>query len=128
MRLAAARLSAPRSLLRGGGAAARLPSTTARRWSSAWSSLQLSPEACAATASLGLSHPTAVQALAIPQMLQGQSVGFAGSTGTGKTLAFLLPVVEQLRQHEKELPAARSSGDPRRALTLTLTSHLSPSP
>ena len=116
MRLA--RLSTPRSLLR--GAAARLPSSTARRWSSDWSALQLSPEACAATESLGLQCPTAVQALAIPQMLQGHSVGFAGSTGTGKTMAFLLPVVEQLRQHEKDLPAARSSGDPR-ALILAPT-------
>ena len=116
--LAAGRLSTPR-LLR--GAATRLPSATVlRRWSSDWSALQLSPEACAATESLGLQRPTAVQALAIPQMLEGHSVGFAGSTGTGKTMAFLLPVVEQLRQHEKDMPAARSSGDPR-ALILAPT-------
>ena len=67
-----------------------------------------------------MERPTAVQALAIPQMLQGHSVGFAGATGTGKTMAFLLPVVEQLRQHEKELPAARRSGDAR-ALILAPT-------
>ena len=115
---AASRLSAARSLLR--GAAPRLPSASARRWSSDWSALQLSPESCAATVSLGLERPTAVQALAIPQMLQGHSVGFAGATGTGKTMAFLLPVVEQLRQHEKELPAARRSGDAR-ALILAPT-------
>ena len=115
---AASRLSAARSLLR--GATPRLPSASARRWSSDWSALQLSPESCAATVSLGLERPTAVQALAIPQMLQGHSVGFAGATGTGKTMAFLLPVVEQLRQHEKELPAARRSGDAR-ALILAPT-------
>lgn len=116
---AASRLSAARSLLR--GTAPRLPSASARRWSSTdWSALQLSPECCAATVSLGLQQPTAVQALAIPQMLQGHSVGFAGATGTGKTMAFLLPVVEQLRQHEKELPAARRSGDAR-ALILAPT-------
>ena len=118
MRPAAVRLSTPRSLLK--GAAARLPSATVRRWSSDWSALQLSPDACTAAEALGLQHPTAVQALAIPAMLQGRSVGFAGSTGTGKTLAFLLPVVEQLRQHEKEMPAARRSGDPR-ALVLAPT-------
>ena len=102
--------------------AARLPSPPSafRRRASSWAALQLSPEACAGAEALGLPQPTAVQALAIPPLLEGRSVAFAGSTGTGKTLAFLLPVVEQLRQHEKELPAARRTGHPR-ALVLAPT-------
>src|SRR5487761_146452 len=40
--------------------------------------------------------PTPVQAAAIPQALQGKDVLATAQTGTGKTLAFLIPVIEQL--------------------------------
>src|SRR5215831_14428174 len=42
------------------------------------------------------STPTAVQAAAIPQALQGKDVIATAQTGTGKTLAFLIPVMEKL--------------------------------
>jgi len=40
--------------------------------------------------------PTPVQAAAIPQALQGKDVLATAQTGTGKTLAFLIPVMEKL--------------------------------
>src|SRR5580658_1792973 len=42
--------------------------------------------------------PTPVQAAAIPQALEGKDVLATAQTGTGKTLAFLIPVMERLLQ------------------------------
>lgn len=47
--------------------------------------------------------PTPVQALAIKPALEGKDVLGTAQTGTGKTLAFLIPIIEMLR---KEPPAA----------------------
>jgi ATP-dependent RNA helicase RhlE len=44
--------------------------------------------------------PTPVQAAAIPQALEGKDVIATAQTGTGKTLAFLIPVIEKLSQHK----------------------------
>jgi ATP-dependent RNA helicase RhlE len=44
----------------------------------------------------GFSVPTPVQAAAIPQALAGKDVLATAQTGTGKTLAFLIPIMEQL--------------------------------
>src|SRR6202166_2643091 len=40
--------------------------------------------------------PTPVQAAAIPQALEGKDVLATAQTGTGKTLAFLIPTIERL--------------------------------
>ena len=40
--------------------------------------------------------PTPVQAAAIPQAMEGKDVLATAQTGTGKTLAFLIPIIEQL--------------------------------
>ena len=42
------------------------------------------------------STPTPVQAAAIPQALEGKDVLATAQTGTGKTLAFLIPIIERL--------------------------------
>src|SRR6202007_56016 len=42
------------------------------------------------------STPTPVQAAAIPHALEGKDVLATAQTGTGKTLAFLIPVLEKL--------------------------------
>jgi ATP-dependent RNA helicase RhlE len=44
----------------------------------------------------GFSIPTPVQAAAIPEALAGKDVLATAQTGTGKTLAFLIPIMEQL--------------------------------
>ena len=46
----------------------------------------------------GFSTPTPVQAAAIPQALAGADVIATAQTGTGKTLAFLIPAIEKLSQ------------------------------
>jgi ATP-dependent RNA helicase RhlE len=48
----------------------------------------------------GFSIPTPVQAAAIPQALGGKDVLATAQTGTGKTLAFLIPIMEQLLQQK----------------------------
>ncbi|MFN7541841.1 MAG: DEAD/DEAH box helicase [Acidobacteriota bacterium] len=50
-------------------------------------------------AALKLETPTAVQAGAIPAALEGKNVVATAQTGTGKTLAFLLPIIEKLAQN-----------------------------
>src|SRR5579859_1450912 len=47
-------------------------------------------------ASARFAVPTPVQAAAIPQALAGKDVLATAQTGTGKTLAFLIPIIEQL--------------------------------
>src|SRR6202522_3257555 len=46
------------------------------------------------------SVPTPVQATAIPQALAGKDVLATAQTGTGKTLAFLIPVIERMLQEK----------------------------
>ncbi|HEY7387307.1 MAG TPA: DEAD/DEAH box helicase [Bryobacteraceae bacterium] len=48
----------------------------------------------------GFVEPTLVQAQAIPPALAGQDVVVTAQTGTGKTLAFLLPVIQSLAKSE----------------------------
>ncbi|MBA3779257.1 MAG: DEAD/DEAH box helicase, partial [Chloroflexi bacterium] len=45
----------------------------------------------------GYTEPTPVQAEAIPHILLGRDVLAAAQTGTGKTAAFVLPILERLR-------------------------------
>ncbi|MBD0301357.1 MAG: DEAD/DEAH box helicase, partial [Tolypothrix sp. T3-bin4] len=45
---------------------------------------------------LGFTTPTNIQAQAIPQLLAGRDVVGQSQTGTGKTAAFSLPILEQL--------------------------------
>jgi superfamily II DNA/RNA helicase len=42
-----------------------------------------------------ITEPTAIQNLIIPRLLAGKSVVFSSATGTGKTFAYLLPLLQQ---------------------------------
>ncbi len=46
--------------------------------------------------------PTPVQAAAIPLALEGKDVLATAQTGTGKTLAFLIPILERLTTSKHE--------------------------
>lgn len=48
-----------------------------------------------------LTTPTAVQKQVIPELLQKKSVLFQSETGTGKTFAFLLPILQNLNKEDK---------------------------
>ena len=58
--------------------------------------LHLSPDVLRAIDALGFEEPTPIQANTIPLLLDGQDVLAQAQTGTGKTAAFSLPVVERI--------------------------------
>jgi ATP-dependent RNA helicase RhlE len=58
--------------------------------------LGLSEKSLAALARAGFEAPTPIQVQAIPPALEGKDVIGCAATGTGKTLAFVLPIVERL--------------------------------
>nr|WP_053217958.1 DEAD/DEAH box helicase [Virgibacillus senegalensis] len=70
----------------------------------------------------GIYEPTPVQEQTIPQLLEGEDVIAQAQTGTGKTLAFVLPILDQL-QEEGEGPQALIV-TPTRELALQITSEL----
>jgi ATP-dependent RNA helicase RhlE len=71
-----------------------------------FSELSISPSLKERLKTSGFSTPTPVQAAAIPQALEGKDVIAAAQTGTGKTLAFLIPVIEKLSQRKERGIAA----------------------
>ncbi|MGV3484297.1 MAG: DEAD/DEAH box helicase [Planctomycetaceae bacterium] len=58
--------------------------------------LDLSPVMMAALAKAGFTHATPIQAALIPLALDGEDVIGQARTGTGKTAAFSIPILEQL--------------------------------
>jgi ATP-dependent RNA helicase RhlE len=92
--------------------------------------LGLTPELLRAVAAEGYTEPTAVQAEAIPHVLAGRDVLAGAQTGTGKTAAFVLPILQRLNAVR---PRARhpigprppgATGLPIRCLVLTPTREL----
>src|SRR5882757_2932214 len=77
--------------------------------------LGLKPELLRAVDEKGYSVPTPIQAQAIPAVLAGGDVLAGAQTGTGKTAAFVLPILQKLGS-----PAGRAP----RALVLTPTREL----
>src|SRR6266853_1966367 len=65
-----------------------------------FSELPLSPSLKERLVAGRFTTPTPVQAAAIPQALEGKDVLATAQTGTGKTLAFLIPVIEHLLQQK----------------------------
>jgi ATP-dependent RNA helicase RhlE len=61
-------------------------------------SLGLVPELLQAVAEEGYTEPTPVQLEAIPAGLEGRDVVGSAQTGTGKTAAFLLPILQRLKK------------------------------
>jgi len=64
--------------------------------SSSFAGLNLSADALTALDRAGFEHPTPIQAQAIPPALAGRDVIGTAATGTGKTAAFVLPILERL--------------------------------
>lgn len=61
-----------------------------------FSSLGVSPALCQLLLTEGLLHPTPIQVAAIPPLLLGGDLRVEAATGTGKTLAFGLPLLQRL--------------------------------
>lgn len=53
---------------------------------------------------LGYIHPTPIQELAFPIIMSGRDVVGIAQTGTGKTFAYLLPILRQLKYSEQRHP------------------------
>ena len=60
--------------------------------------LGLSAKVASAVVDAGYTHPTPIQAGAIPHALQGKDVLGIAQTGTGKTAAFVLPMITRLEK------------------------------
>lgn len=58
--------------------------------------LDLSPNLLRALEEIGYQRPTQVQAMAIPEALEGKDILASAPTGTGKSAAFLLPALQHL--------------------------------
>jgi superfamily II DNA/RNA helicase len=84
--------------------------------------LKLAPQILKALTEFGYTTPTPIQAQAIPVVLEGRDLMAGAQTGTGKTAAFALPMLQKL------LPHASSSTSPAkhpvRALILVPTREL----
>jgi superfamily II DNA/RNA helicase len=84
--------------------------------------LQLAPSLARAVADLGYQSMTPIQAQAIPVVLQGRDVMGAAQTGTGKTAAFALPLLQRMLKHENG--STSPARHPVRALVLLPTREL----
>ena len=84
--------------------------------------LGLSADLLANVAREGYTEPTPVQRSSIPLILAGRDVLAAAQTGTGKTAAFVLPILERLRHHGNS--AFSPARHPVRVLILTPTREL----
>jgi ATP-dependent RNA helicase RhlE len=63
-----------------------------------FSQFKLHPQVAAGVTALGYTEPTPIQVKAIPPVLAGQDVIGLAQTGTGKTAAFGLPILQRLNQ------------------------------
>ncbi|MEP7360655.1 MAG: DEAD/DEAH box helicase [Chloroflexota bacterium] len=82
----------------------------------------LSPEILRAVTEQGYTTPTPIQDQAIPLVREGRDVMGRAQTGTGKTAAFALPMLERLRAHANT--SFSPARHPVRALILTPTREL----
>jgi ATP-dependent RNA helicase DeaD len=67
--------------------------------------LALTPGVLATINDLGYEEPTPIQAAAIPPLMQGHDIIAQAQTGTGKTAAFAIPIVEQLDPAQRSVQA-----------------------
>lgn len=65
--------------------------------------LGIAPQLVERLAALSITTPTTVQQQAIPPLSQGSSLVFQSETGTGKTLAYLLPLLQQIDESIQQI-------------------------
>jgi ATP-dependent RNA helicase DDX24/MAK5 len=85
---------------------------------SEWVPLDLSPQMLSSIARLKFAKPTAIQAKAIPQVMNGHDVIGKAATGSGKTLAFGIPIVEKWLA---KAAADKDSGEKKQPIALILS-------
>jgi len=75
---------------------------------------------------MGFEEATPIQSLAIPHIMEGRDVIGQAQTGTGKTAAFGIPILEKIDPHQKELQAIILC--PTRELAIQVAEELKNSP
>jgi ATP-dependent RNA helicase RhlE len=73
-----------------------------------FNNLNLSSELLHALKDKGYSEPSEIQAQAIPEILSGNDIMAGAQTGTGKTAAFALPILQRLQNDESKRRRVRS--------------------
>ncbi|MCU6707631.1 DEAD/DEAH box helicase [Paenibacillus sp. J5C_2022] len=90
--------------------------------SKAFNALGVKPELTELLIQQGISAPTPVQRETIPLLLKEQDVIAQAQTGTGKTLAFALPMLQRIQTNKEQVQALILT--PTRELALQITSEL----
>ncbi|HPB65232.1 MAG TPA: DEAD/DEAH box helicase, partial [Spirochaetales bacterium] len=72
----------------------------------AFMDLGLNDALAKAFVSLGFEDPTEIQKLAIPAILAGRDAYVSSATGTGKTFAYLAPILDSLLSSAEDSPAS----------------------
>lgn len=73
--------------------------------SSHFENLGLSEETLKAVQDMGFEEPSPIQSVAIPLLMQGRDVIGQAQTGTGKTVAFGIPILEQVNPKDRRIQA-----------------------
>jgi ATP-dependent RNA helicase DeaD len=68
-----------------------------------FSELPISPEVLRAISDMGFEEATPIQAEAIPHILEGRDILGQAQTGTGKTCAFGIPIIERVEQEDSHI-------------------------
>ncbi|WP_282033624.1 DEAD/DEAH box helicase [Metabacillus indicus] len=87
-----------------------------------FSELGISEKTAAALKRQGISAPTPIQEKTIPAALEGLDLIAKAQTGTGKTLAFVLPILEKIEVERNELQALILA--PTRELAIQITAEI----
>jgi ATP-dependent RNA helicase DDX27 len=74
---------------------------------SSFHSMSLSRPIQKGLAAIGFTEPTPIQSKTIPIAMQGKDVVGGAETGSGKTAAFLIPILERLLYRPKKVPTTR---------------------
>ncbi|MGO4107226.1 DEAD/DEAH box helicase [Paenibacillus sp. YAF4_2] len=90
--------------------------------SNEFSAMGIIPEITDILQSDGITTPTPVQKKAIPVLLSGQDVIAQAQTGTGKTIAFALPILQKIDINKDQVQALILT--PTRELAIQITSEL----
>jgi ATP-dependent RNA helicase RhlE len=92
----------------------------------AFDALGLDPDLLAGVQDRGFEHTTPVQTAVLPIVREGRDLIACAETGTGKTAAFVLPILERLIQRAKDARANGGAPPPSvlRVLVLTPTREL----
>ena len=102
--------------------AAKVETTSMPRADTTFASLNLAEPILRAVTEAGYVKPTPIQAQAIPIVMSGLDVMGGAQTGTGKTAAFTLPILNRMLNHANSSPSP--ARHPVRALMLAPTREL----